>query len=122
MSLPSHCLENSVFFRKGDYLNFEKLSNGVKTSLKFAKIPDFHTIDEESYFAAEMRIEGLKVMTAALAADDVLNIRLQEAKNPSAIRNINFFIPIEANAQLVSVEVFGGETIYIRAPVVEIPP
>ncbi|XP_063979149.1 uncharacterized protein LOC135163557 isoform X2 [Diachasmimorpha longicaudata] len=80
MSLPSHCLENSVFFHRGDYLNFDKLSNGVKTSLKFAKIPDFHTIDEESYFAAEMRIEGLKVMTAALAADDVLNIRLQESK------------------------------------------
>ncbi|XP_011298140.1 uncharacterized protein [Fopius arisanus] len=121
MTLPSHCLENSVFLRKGDYLNFERVSNGVKTRLEFARVPDFYLIDEESYFATEMKIEGLKVMTAALAADDVLNIRLQEVKNPNAIRNINFFIPIEANAQLVSVEVFGGGTIYIRAPVGKIP-
>lgn len=53
MNLPSHCLENSIFINKGDYMNFEKVTKNIKTRLEFSKIPDFYTIDGQIYFAVK---------------------------------------------------------------------
>lgn len=63
-----------------------------------------------------MQVEGLKVVTAALATNNILNIRLQELTEPHTIKNINFFIPDAADVRLTSVEIFNGRTICIRAP------
>lgn len=53
MNVPPHCLENAIFFSKGDYMNFNKVSTGAKTSLEFNKIPEFYKINDEQCFAVE---------------------------------------------------------------------
>lgn len=63
-----------------------------------------------------MKVEGMKIGTAALANDRVLNIKLQELGHHRNVRNLNFLIPPEANAREVSVEVFHGIRIIVRAP------
>lgn len=64
-----------------------------------------------------MKSEGLKVGTATLATENMLNIKLHSSENLSYVRNLNFLIPPEANAKEVSIEVF-NDTIFMRAPVV----
>lgn len=65
-----------------------------------------------------MKIEGLKIGTAALASENVLNIKLHEVEGASPkVRNINFLIPPEADPRQVSVEVYNGNSIIIRAPI-----
>ncbi|XP_015590461.2 uncharacterized protein LOC107265488 [Cephus cinctus] len=114
--LPHHCQDNGVFFRKQDYMDLDMMSDGLRTTFKFNKIPDFYTIDDQEYYAAEIKVAGLKVGTAALATEDILNVKMQEVEGGQRIRNFNFEIPPEANARKVSVEVFNGDTIFVRAP------
>lgn len=64
-----------------------------------------------------MKIEGFKVCTAALATDNVLNIKLQELGGRCHLRNINFLIPPEANGKIASIEMFDKNTIFMRAPI-----
>lgn len=66
-----------------------------------------------------MKIEGFKVSTAALATENVLNIKLRELGGQRHVRNINFFIPMEANAKIASIEVFDDNTIFMRVPLIE---
>lgn len=63
-----------------------------------------------------MKTDGLKISTAALATENVLNIKLQELGGRRHLRNINFLIPPEANARLASIEMFDGNTIFMRTP------
>lgn len=49
--LPHHCQENAYFFKQQDYMDLDMKTNGVRTSFKFAKIPDIYTIDDKEYFA-----------------------------------------------------------------------
>lgn len=63
-----------------------------------------------------MRLKGLKLIATELTSGNILNIRLQEEKEPYIIRNINFLIPTEADANLVSIEMFNDDIIAIRAP------
>ena len=64
----------------------------------------------------EIQVEGFKVSTAALATENVLNIKIQETEGRKDVRNLNFFIPEEADPRKASVEIFNGNTIFIRAP------
>lgn len=66
-----------------------------------------------------MKIEGFKVSNAALATENVLNIKLRELGGQRHVRNINFFIPMEANAEIASIEVFDDNTIFMRVPLIE---
>ena len=63
-----------------------------------------------------MKIEGLKVGTATLATENMLNIKLLSSEEISNVRNINFLIPPEADAKEVSIEIV-NDTILMRAPV-----
>lgn len=65
---------------------------------------------------AEIKVEGLKVGTAALATEEILNVKMHEIEGTKQVKNFNFLIPPEANALKVSVEVFNGNTIFVRAP------
>lgn len=67
---------------------------------------------------AEIKTEGFKVSTAALATENVLNIKLQELGGRHHVRNINFLIPTEANAKIASIEVFDDNTIFMRVPLI----
>lgn len=67
------------------------------------------------YLQAEIKIEGLKVGTATLVTENMLNIKLHSTEDWSDIRNLNFLIPSEANAKKVSIEIF-NDTIFMRAP------
>ncbi|KAK9309740.1 hypothetical protein QLX08_000729 [Tetragonisca angustula] len=113
--LPHHCRENSVTLKQNDYMNFEMM-NGHKMSFNFVKIPNFYVLDDKEYYAAEMKIEGLKVGTATLATENMLNIKLLSSEEISNVRNINFLIPPEADAKEVSIEIV-NDTILMRAPV-----
>ncbi|KAK0093101.1 hypothetical protein PV326_014288 [Microctonus aethiopoides] len=64
----------------------------------------------------EMKLKGLKLIATELTSGNILNIRLQEEKEPYIIRNMNFLIPTEADANLVSIEMFNDDIIAIRAP------
>ncbi|KAK0162867.1 hypothetical protein PV327_006609 [Microctonus hyperodae] len=78
-------------------------------------IPNF--IDAERVQKrTEMRLKGLKLIASELTSGSILNIRLQEEKEPYIIRNINFLIPTEADANLVSIEMFNDDIIAIRVP------
>lgn len=137
-TLPYHCRENAITLKQNEYMNFEMVTNGVKTSLKFDKVPNFYIIDNKEYYAvrsldysvgfrrldnqrniaclqAEAKIEGLKVGTATLAVENMLNIKLHSSDDLLYVRNLNFLIPADANARKVSVEIF-NDTIFIRAP------
>ncbi|KZC05929.1 hypothetical protein WN55_06104 [Dufourea novaeangliae] len=114
-NLPHHCRENATTLKQNEYMNFDTMSNGVKTSLKFCKPPNFYIVDNKECYAAEMKIEGLKVGTANLANENTLNIKLHSSDDWSPVRNFNFQMPREANAKKVSVEVF-NDTIFVRAP------
>lgn len=63
-----------------------------------------------------MKIEGLKVGTATLATENMLNIKLHSSEEISNVRNINFLIPPEADAKEVLIEIV-NDTILMRAPV-----
>lgn len=67
---------------------------------------------------AEMKTEGLKVVTAILATENILNIKLHSSEDLSTVRNLNFFMPIDANAKEVSIEIL-NDTIFMRAPLKE---
>ncbi|CAD1476746.1 unnamed protein product [Heterotrigona itama] len=115
--LPHHCQENSVTLKQNDYMNFEMMTmNGHKMSFNFIKIPNFYVFDDKEYYAAEMKTEGLKVGTATLATENMLNIKLHSSEEISNVRNINFLIPPEADAKEVSIEIV-NDTILMRAPV-----
>lgn len=49
--LPQHCRDNATFFQLNDYMNFELMSSGIRTRLKFNRIPNFYIIDNKGYFA-----------------------------------------------------------------------
>ncbi|XP_076678133.1 uncharacterized protein LOC143374119 [Andrena cerasifolii] len=114
-TLPYHCRENAITLKQNEYMNFEMVSNGVKSGLKFDKVPNFYIIDNKEYYAAEVKIEGLKVGTATLAVENMLNIKLHSSDDLLYVRNLNFLIPADANARKVSVEIF-NDTIFMRAP------
>lgn len=63
-----------------------------------------------------MRLQGLKIVTASLVPNDILNIRLQELNPPYLIRNINFIIPIDVNASEILVKVNDNNKVSIHAP------
>lgn len=63
-----------------------------------------------------MKTEGLKIGTATLATENMLNIKLHSSEELSNVRNINFLIPPEANAKEVSIEICNNK-IFMRAPV-----
>lgn len=69
-----------------------------------------------THLQAEMKIEGLKVGTATLATENMLNIKLHSSEEISNVRNINFLIPSEADAKEVSIEIV-NDTILMRVPV-----
>ncbi|XP_043669010.1 uncharacterized protein LOC122629541 [Vespula pensylvanica] len=117
-NLPQHCLDNAILLRPYDYIDLKMISSGFKTRLKLSQIPDFYTINNKEYFAAEIKTEGFKVSTAALATENVLNIKLQELGGRRHVRNINFLIPTEANAKIASIEVFDDNTIFMRVPLI----
>lgn len=50
-NLPPHCRENATTLKQGDYSNFDVMSNGVRTSLKFHKTPNFYVIDNKECYA-----------------------------------------------------------------------
>ncbi|XP_033207901.1 uncharacterized protein LOC117167232 [Belonocnema kinseyi] len=114
--LPRHCRENGFFFKHLDYVNLDMKSDGIRTGMKFVKVPDFYNIDDREYFATEIKIEGLKVSAAAVATENVLNIKMQETEGRKNVRNLNFLIPEEADPRKASVEIFGGNTIFVMAP------
>ncbi|XP_012281623.1 uncharacterized protein LOC105700394 [Orussus abietinus] len=114
--LPAHCRENAVLFKAKDYMNLDARSEGFRTSVRFNKVPDFYTIDDKDYYAAEMKIQGIKVGSAALASQDILNVKIQETEGCKQVRNLNFHIPPEADVKKASVEVFNGDTVFVRAP------
>ncbi|KAK2585246.1 hypothetical protein KPH14_009947 [Odynerus spinipes] len=118
-TLPQHCLDNAILLRQNDYIDLKMVSSGFKSRLKLSKIPDFYMINSKKYFAAEMKTEGFKISTAALAMENVLNIKLQELGGKRHLRNINFLIPPEANAEIASIEMFDDNTIFMRAPLEE---
>ncbi|XP_014600094.1 PREDICTED: uncharacterized protein LOC106784755 [Polistes canadensis] len=118
-NLPQHCLDNAILLKQNDYIDLKMISSGFKTRFKLTQIPDFYMINSKEYFAAEMKIEGFKVSTAALATENVLNIKLRELGGQRHVRNINFFIPMEANAKIASIEIFDDNTIFMRVPLIE---
>ncbi|CAL7938370.1 unnamed protein product [Xylocopa violacea] len=117
--LPQHCQENAITLKRNEYMNFEMMKNGHKTGFKFEKIPNFYIVDDKECFAVEMKTEGLKVGTATLATENMLNIKLLSLEDLSNVRNLNFLIPLEADAKQVSIEVL-NDTIFIRAPLTSI--
>ncbi|KOC63647.1 hypothetical protein WH47_00715 [Habropoda laboriosa] len=115
-NLPQHCRENAITLKQNDFMNFEMVLDGRKMSMKFEKVPNFYVIDNKEYYAAEMMTTGLKVETATLATDNMLNIKLHSSDDLSYVKNLNFLIPHEANAKEVSIEIL-NDTIFMRAPI-----
>ncbi|XP_076295197.1 uncharacterized protein LOC143216218 [Lasioglossum baleicum] len=114
-NLPPHCLENATTLKQNDYINFDMVSDGVKTGLQFHKAPNFYIIDNKECYATEMKVEGLKVGAVTLATENTLNIKLHSSQDWSRVRNLNFQMPPEAHAKKVSVEVL-NDKIFVRAP------
>ncbi|KAI4496142.1 hypothetical protein M0802_008009 [Mischocyttarus mexicanus] len=118
-NLPQHCLDNAILLKQNDYIGLKMISSGFKTRFKLTQVPDFYIIDNKEYFAAVMKIEGFKVSTAALAMENVLNIKLLELGGRRHVRNINFLIPMEANAKVASIEVLDDNIILMKVPLTE---
>ncbi|CAK9794902.1 hypothetical protein ANTPLA_LOCUS160 [Anthophora plagiata] len=115
-NLLQHCHENVITLKQNDYVNFDMVVSGRKMSMRFEKVPNFYVIDNKEYYAAEMKTTGLKVETATLATDNMLNIKLHSSEDLSYVKNLNFLIPHQANAKEVSIEIF-NDTISLRAPI-----